>query len=186
MANSSTMVGTSRKARLTRDGVKGSHPGIIAGGTEISAVTMEWALMELLRRPDAAAVATEELYRVVGSTGGGELGGRRWSRRAVATGPNVGGARSSVVVGHEARRQPASGDRISGARSPIKEAYGGVVSPASGPDVGSARRSVAVGREVRRQPAIDGRISGASARFPLKVAHGGVGERKFKKGIHGE
>jgi hypothetical protein len=40
-------------------------------------MTMEWALMELLRRLDAAAVATEELYRVVSPTGGGELGGRR-------------------------------------------------------------------------------------------------------------
>ncbi|KAK1611981.1 hypothetical protein QYE76_035654 [Lolium multiflorum] len=45
------------------------------GGAESSAMTMEWALMELLRRLDAAVVATEELYRVVSPTGGGELGG---------------------------------------------------------------------------------------------------------------
>ncbi|WVZ90884.1 hypothetical protein U9M48_037140, partial [Paspalum notatum var. saurae] len=41
-------------------------PTIIAGGTETSAVTMEWALAELLRHPDAMAAATAELYLVVG------------------------------------------------------------------------------------------------------------------------
>ncbi|XP_037439533.1 trimethyltridecatetraene synthase-like [Triticum dicoccoides] len=60
-------VGTSStEARLTRDGVKAFVQDIIAGGTESSAVTMEWAMSELLRRPDAAAAATEELDRVVG------------------------------------------------------------------------------------------------------------------------
>ncbi|XP_047067204.1 trimethyltridecatetraene synthase-like [Lolium rigidum] len=60
-------VGTSAsEARLTRDGVKAFIQDIIAGGTESSAVTMEWALSELLRRPDAAAAVTEELDRVVG------------------------------------------------------------------------------------------------------------------------
>jgi cytochrome P450 len=62
-----TAAGTSSsEARLTRDGVKAFIQDIIAGGTESSAVTMEWALSELLRRPDAAAAATEELDRVVG------------------------------------------------------------------------------------------------------------------------
>ncbi|EMS65071.1 Flavonoid 3'-monooxygenase [Triticum urartu] len=57
---------SSTEARLTRDGVKAFVQDIIAGGTESSAVTMEWTMSELLRRPDAAAAATEELDRVVG------------------------------------------------------------------------------------------------------------------------
>uniref|UniRef100_A0ACD5UXS9 Uncharacterized protein n=1 Tax=Avena sativa TaxID=4498 RepID=A0ACD5UXS9_AVESA len=60
-------IGTSSsEARLTRDGVKAFVQDIIAGGTESSAVTMEWAMSELLRRPDVAAAATDELDRVVG------------------------------------------------------------------------------------------------------------------------
>ncbi|KAL6647028.1 hypothetical protein ACP70R_014465 [Stipagrostis hirtigluma subsp. patula] len=54
------------EARLTRDGVKAIIQDVIAGGTESSAVTMEWAMSELLRRPDAMAAATDELDRVVG------------------------------------------------------------------------------------------------------------------------
>ncbi|CAM0905373.1 unnamed protein product [Alopecurus aequalis] len=57
---------SSSEARLTRNGVKAFVQDIIAGGTESSAVTMEWAMSELLRRPDAAAAATDELDRVVG------------------------------------------------------------------------------------------------------------------------
>lgn len=58
--------GPESEARLTRDGVKAFVLDIIAGGTESSAVTMEWAMSELLRRPDALAAATDELDRVVG------------------------------------------------------------------------------------------------------------------------
>jgi cytochrome P450 len=39
---------------------------IIAGGTDTAAITLEWALAELLRRPDAVAATTAELDRVVG------------------------------------------------------------------------------------------------------------------------
>lgn len=39
---------------------------MIAGGTESSAVTVEWALSELLKKPEVFAKATEELDRVVG------------------------------------------------------------------------------------------------------------------------
>ncbi|CAN6209377.1 unnamed protein product [Urochloa humidicola] len=56
----------STEARLTRDGVKAFIQDIIAGGTESSAVTIEWAMSELLRRPDAMAAAAAELDRVVG------------------------------------------------------------------------------------------------------------------------
>ncbi|KAL6622471.1 hypothetical protein ACP70R_032350 [Stipagrostis hirtigluma subsp. patula] len=52
--------------RLTRDGIKALIQDIIADGTETATATMEWAMAELLRRPDAMAAATEELDRVVG------------------------------------------------------------------------------------------------------------------------
>ncbi|KAJ1287823.1 hypothetical protein BS78_02G040300 [Paspalum vaginatum] len=54
------------EAKLTRDGVKAFIQDIIAGGTESSAVTIEWAMSELLRNPEAMAAATDELDRVVG------------------------------------------------------------------------------------------------------------------------
>lgn len=39
---------------------------LIAGGTESSAVTVEWAISELLKRPEIFKKATEELDRVIG------------------------------------------------------------------------------------------------------------------------
>jgi cytochrome P450 len=54
------------EAKLTRVSVKAFIQDIIAGGTESSAVTTEWAMSELLRHPDAMAAATAELDRVVG------------------------------------------------------------------------------------------------------------------------
>ncbi|KAM3196595.1 hypothetical protein ACQJBY_072345 [Aegilops geniculata] len=51
---------------LGRIGVKAFTQDLIAGGTESSAATVEWAMSELLRRPDAFDVATKELDRVVG------------------------------------------------------------------------------------------------------------------------
>uniref|UniRef100_A0A0E0DYG6 Uncharacterized protein n=1 Tax=Oryza meridionalis TaxID=40149 RepID=A0A0E0DYG6_9ORYZ len=47
-------------------GVYGSADGEVFRRTESSAVTMEWAMAELLRYPDAIATATDELDRVVG------------------------------------------------------------------------------------------------------------------------
>lgn len=58
--------GSSSEARLTRDGVKAFVQDIIAGGTESSAVTMEWAMSELILLPDVMAAAADELDRVVG------------------------------------------------------------------------------------------------------------------------
>ncbi|KAF8714132.1 hypothetical protein HU200_028141 [Digitaria exilis] len=63
---SSDLVDVLLEAKLTRDGVKAIIQDIIAGGTESSAVTIEWAMSELLRHPDAMAAATDELDRVVG------------------------------------------------------------------------------------------------------------------------
>lgn len=39
---------------------------LIAGGTDSSSVTVEWAISELLRKPEVMAKATEELDRVIG------------------------------------------------------------------------------------------------------------------------
>ena len=39
---------------------------LIAGGTDSSAVTIEWAISELLRKPEVLAKATEELDSVIG------------------------------------------------------------------------------------------------------------------------
>jgi cytochrome P450 len=39
---------------------------LIAGGTESSAMTVEWAMSEILKKPEVFSNATEELDRVVG------------------------------------------------------------------------------------------------------------------------
>ncbi|KAG0471025.1 hypothetical protein HPP92_015571 [Vanilla planifolia] len=52
--------------KLSRDSLKAFSQDLIAGGTESSAVTVEWAMSELLRRPEAMEKAMEELDRVVG------------------------------------------------------------------------------------------------------------------------
>ncbi|CAN6300833.1 unnamed protein product [Urochloa humidicola] len=46
--------------------VKGFTLDLISGGTDTFAVTMEWAMSELLRNPEVLAKATEELERVIG------------------------------------------------------------------------------------------------------------------------
>ncbi|CAL5034790.1 unnamed protein product [Urochloa decumbens] len=51
---------------IKRDGVKGFILDTLGAGTDTSAVTIEWALSELLKNPKALAMATEELDRVVG------------------------------------------------------------------------------------------------------------------------
>ncbi|KAK8524771.1 hypothetical protein V6N12_029626 [Hibiscus sabdariffa] len=52
--------------KLERHGVKAFSQDMIAGGTESSAVTVEWAISELLRKPEILTKATEELDRVIG------------------------------------------------------------------------------------------------------------------------
>uniref|UniRef100_A0ACD5WLB8 Uncharacterized protein n=1 Tax=Avena sativa TaxID=4498 RepID=A0ACD5WLB8_AVESA len=54
------------EVKLTREGVKAFTLDLIAGGTETSSVTLEWALSELLKKPEVLAKATEELDRVIG------------------------------------------------------------------------------------------------------------------------
>ncbi|CAO2163130.1 unnamed protein product [Urochloa humidicola] len=51
----------SLEVTLGRVGVKAFTQDLIAGGTESSSVTVEWAISELLRKPTIFAKATEEL-----------------------------------------------------------------------------------------------------------------------------
>nr|CAB3500747.1 unnamed protein product [Digitaria exilis] len=50
---------------IERDGVKGFTLDFIGGGTDTSAVTVEWAMSELLRNPEVLAKANEEMDRVI-------------------------------------------------------------------------------------------------------------------------
>nr|QBS13817.1 Cytochrome P450 monooxygenase [Marrubium vulgare] len=54
------------EVKLERHGVKAFTQDLLAGGTESSAVTVEWALSELLKKPEIFKKATEELDRVIG------------------------------------------------------------------------------------------------------------------------
>ncbi|KAI9102906.1 hypothetical protein K1719_023345 [Acacia pycnantha] len=54
------------EVKLERDGIKAFTQDLIAGGTESSASTIEWAMSELLRKPEIFKKATEELDRVIG------------------------------------------------------------------------------------------------------------------------
>ncbi|CAN6312679.1 unnamed protein product [Urochloa humidicola] len=51
---------------IKRDGVKGFTLDLILGGSDTSSVTIEWAMSEFLRNPDALTKATEELDRIIG------------------------------------------------------------------------------------------------------------------------
>ncbi|GJS70953.1 cytochrome P450 71A1-like protein [Tanacetum coccineum] len=52
--------------KLERHGVKAFTQDLLAGGTESSAVTVEWAISQLLKKPEIFQKATEELDRVIG------------------------------------------------------------------------------------------------------------------------
>ncbi|GLT61428.1 hypothetical protein SLA2020_341340 [Shorea laevis] len=52
--------------KLERHGVKAFTQDLIAGGTESSTVTVEWAISELLKKPELFENAIEELDRVIG------------------------------------------------------------------------------------------------------------------------
>ncbi|KAI7728333.1 hypothetical protein M8C21_001811 [Ambrosia artemisiifolia] len=52
--------------KLERHGVKAFTQDLLAGGTESSAVTVEWAISEILKKPEIFQKATEELDRVIG------------------------------------------------------------------------------------------------------------------------
>ncbi|XP_044464057.1 trimethyltridecatetraene synthase-like [Mangifera indica] len=52
--------------KLTYDSLKGITQDLIAGGTDTSATTVEWAMSELVKQPELIKKATEELDRVIG------------------------------------------------------------------------------------------------------------------------
>nr|XP_043625371.1 trimethyltridecatetraene synthase-like [Erigeron canadensis] len=52
--------------KLERHGVKAFTQDLLAGGTESSAVTVEWAISEIFKKPEIFQKATEELDRVIG------------------------------------------------------------------------------------------------------------------------
>ncbi|XP_051192837.1 trimethyltridecatetraene synthase [Lolium perenne] len=54
------------EVQIDRDGIKAFIQDLIAGGTESSAITVEWAMSEILKKPEVFAKATEELDHVVG------------------------------------------------------------------------------------------------------------------------
>ncbi|XP_042507964.1 trimethyltridecatetraene synthase-like [Macadamia integrifolia] len=54
------------EVKLDRTALKGITLDLLAGGTESSVVSVEWALSELLKNPETLRRATEELDRVVG------------------------------------------------------------------------------------------------------------------------
>ncbi|KAI7746132.1 hypothetical protein M8C21_032311, partial [Ambrosia artemisiifolia] len=52
--------------KIERHGVKAFTQDMLAGGTESSASTVEWAISEMLIKPDIFQKATEELDRIIG------------------------------------------------------------------------------------------------------------------------
>uniref|UniRef100_A0A0E0HZD2 Uncharacterized protein n=1 Tax=Oryza nivara TaxID=4536 RepID=A0A0E0HZD2_ORYNI len=52
--------------QLTRNGIKGITQDLVTGGADTSAVTVEWAMSEVLKNPAILAKATEELDTIVG------------------------------------------------------------------------------------------------------------------------
>ncbi|KAL8191820.1 hypothetical protein R6Q57_028551 [Mikania cordata] len=54
------------KVKLDSDGVKGFTQDLIAGGTDTSARTVEWAMSELIKQPNLIKKATDELDKVIG------------------------------------------------------------------------------------------------------------------------
>ncbi|KAK1414224.1 hypothetical protein QVD17_29966 [Tagetes erecta] len=52
--------------KIERNGVKAFTQDLLAAGTESSATTIEWAISEILKKPEIFQKATEELDRVIG------------------------------------------------------------------------------------------------------------------------
>ncbi|KAF7843649.1 cytochrome P450 71A1-like [Senna tora] len=54
------------KVKLERHRVKAITQDLLIGGTQTSAITVEWAMSELLRKPEILKEATKELDKVIG------------------------------------------------------------------------------------------------------------------------
>ncbi|KAI3464296.1 hypothetical protein Pfo_020959 [Paulownia fortunei] len=57
---------TNLDVKLTRDCIKGLLQDLLAGGTDTSATSLEWAIHEVLKHPRVIEKAKEELDRVIG------------------------------------------------------------------------------------------------------------------------
>jgi cytochrome P450 len=55
------------EVKLTDDRVKGLMQNLIVGGTDTSATTVEWAVLELLKHPNILEKAKNELDQVIGN-----------------------------------------------------------------------------------------------------------------------
>ena len=55
-----------QESHLTTHPLEWHVQDLIAGGTESSAVTVEWSISELLKKPEVIVKATEEMDRVIG------------------------------------------------------------------------------------------------------------------------
>ncbi|XP_042022680.1 trimethyltridecatetraene synthase-like isoform X1 [Salvia splendens] len=54
------------EVKIERDGIKAFTQDLLAGGTESSTMTVEWAMSELMKAPGVIKKAREELDRVIG------------------------------------------------------------------------------------------------------------------------
>nr|AUR26640.1 cytochrome P450 oxidase 75B1-like protein [Platycodon grandiflorus] len=54
------------EVKINSDGIKGFMQDLVAGGTDTSATTVEWAMSELMKQPHLIKKATEELDKVIG------------------------------------------------------------------------------------------------------------------------
>ncbi|PWA35477.1 p450 domain-containing protein [Artemisia annua] len=53
------------QVKFERNGIKGFIIELLSGGTESFAVTVEWAIAEILKKPQISKKATEELDAVI-------------------------------------------------------------------------------------------------------------------------
>ncbi|KAF8667544.1 hypothetical protein HU200_052744 [Digitaria exilis] len=101
-----------RRRAVAGDDAAARDLDIKSGGTETTAVTTEWAMAELLHRPDAMAAAAAELDRVVGRqrwVGHRERPAGPREHTVVAGGYDIpAGARVLVNAWAVGRRDPAS------------------------------------------------------------------------------
>lgn len=58
---------SSLEVKLNPDQIKGLTQDLLTGGTDTSALTIEWAMSELIKQPETIKKATEEIDKVIGT-----------------------------------------------------------------------------------------------------------------------
>ncbi|KAL1808914.1 hypothetical protein ACET3Z_025909 [Daucus carota] len=58
---------SSVEVKLNTDQIKGLTQDLLTGGTDTSALTIEWAMSELIKQPETIKKATEEIDKVIGT-----------------------------------------------------------------------------------------------------------------------